>query len=309
MDVAVDRRHRRGGVRPRAAAGARRTSRHDRLARCRRGADAGGKARMPRRRRRSTARERGRRGRAEARRRDGPVRGQAEIYRAIKRRVAPAADRAGRHQPARHRGRRAGVAGRPAVARLRRRAGRRDPGQGVRMVAGVPHDRRPRPTGPRAAASIPTCCCAATTPRPRPRSARWSRRSPDLRWVDCGALSMARIAETLTALLISVNRTYKVHDAGFRDRRARRVGASVTHERRGELVPIDDTRAVRGRTGERLSRDRAARRAGAGPPRVRRLPRSAHRRVPAAAGGPAGERAVRTHRRRRRGRSSEWRRT
>lgn len=39
---------------------------------------------------------------------------------------------------------------------------------------------------------------------------------PGLRWVDCGALSMARITETLTALLISVNRRYKAHDAGFR---------------------------------------------------------------------------------------------
>ncbi len=39
---------------------------------------------------------------------------------------------------------------------------------------------------------------------------------PNLRWVDCGALSMARIAETMTALLVSVNRTYKVKDAGFR---------------------------------------------------------------------------------------------
>jgi 8-hydroxy-5-deazaflavin:NADPH oxidoreductase len=39
---------------------------------------------------------------------------------------------------------------------------------------------------------------------------------PNLRWVDCGALSMARIAETLTALLVSVNRTYKVKDSGFR---------------------------------------------------------------------------------------------
>jgi NADPH-dependent F420 reductase len=39
---------------------------------------------------------------------------------------------------------------------------------------------------------------------------------PDLRWVDCGALSMARIAESLTALLISVNRTYRVRDSGFR---------------------------------------------------------------------------------------------
>jgi NADPH-dependent F420 reductase len=39
---------------------------------------------------------------------------------------------------------------------------------------------------------------------------------PNLRWVDCGLLSQARIAETLTALLISINRTYKVHDSGFR---------------------------------------------------------------------------------------------
>lgn len=41
-------------------------------------------------------------------------------------------------------------------------------------------------------------------------------RIPDLRWVDCGLLSQARIAETMTALLISVNRTYKIHDSGFR---------------------------------------------------------------------------------------------
>jgi predicted dinucleotide-binding enzyme len=39
---------------------------------------------------------------------------------------------------------------------------------------------------------------------------------PNLRWIDCGDLSAARIAETLTALLISVNRTYKVKDSGFR---------------------------------------------------------------------------------------------
>lgn len=39
---------------------------------------------------------------------------------------------------------------------------------------------------------------------------------PDLRWVDAGDLTMARIAETMTALLISVNRAYKIHDAGFR---------------------------------------------------------------------------------------------
>jgi NADPH-dependent F420 reductase len=39
---------------------------------------------------------------------------------------------------------------------------------------------------------------------------------PNLRWVDCGELSSARIAETLTALLVSINRTYHVKDSGFR---------------------------------------------------------------------------------------------
>jgi 8-hydroxy-5-deazaflavin:NADPH oxidoreductase len=37
-----------------------------------------------------------------------------------------------------------------------------------------------------------------------------------MRWVDCGRLEMARVAEPLTALLVSINRTYKVRDAGFR---------------------------------------------------------------------------------------------
>lgn len=39
---------------------------------------------------------------------------------------------------------------------------------------------------------------------------------PGLRWVDCGLLSQARITETLTALLISINRSHKVRGAGFR---------------------------------------------------------------------------------------------
>src|SRR6266498_4211066 len=39
---------------------------------------------------------------------------------------------------------------------------------------------------------------------------------PNLRWVDAGDLTQARIAETLTALMISINRTYRIHDAGVR---------------------------------------------------------------------------------------------
>jgi 8-hydroxy-5-deazaflavin:NADPH oxidoreductase len=39
---------------------------------------------------------------------------------------------------------------------------------------------------------------------------------PGMRWVDCGRLEMARVTEPLTALLVSINRTYKVTDSGFR---------------------------------------------------------------------------------------------
>jgi NADPH-dependent F420 reductase len=39
---------------------------------------------------------------------------------------------------------------------------------------------------------------------------------PNLRWVDAGPLSMARIVERFTAVLVSVNRAYGLHDAGLR---------------------------------------------------------------------------------------------
>lgn len=38
---------------------------------------------------------------------------------------------------------------------------------------------------------------------------------PDLRWVDSGPLSMARVVERLTALMIGVNRAYGTRDAGI----------------------------------------------------------------------------------------------
>src|SRR5262245_4053081 len=39
---------------------------------------------------------------------------------------------------------------------------------------------------------------------------------PNLRWVDAGDLTQARITETLTALMISINRGYKIRDAAIR---------------------------------------------------------------------------------------------
>jgi predicted dinucleotide-binding enzyme len=37
---------------------------------------------------------------------------------------------------------------------------------------------------------------------------------PNLGWADAGDLSMARVVEPLTALLVQLNRTYKLHDTG-----------------------------------------------------------------------------------------------
>jgi hypothetical protein len=39
---------------------------------------------------------------------------------------------------------------------------------------------------------------------------------PNLRWVDAGVLSAARLLEPLTAILVNVNRRYKVRESGFR---------------------------------------------------------------------------------------------
>lgn len=51
---------------------------------------------------------------------------------------------------------------------------------------------------------------------------------PGMRWVDCGGLQMARIAETLTPLLISINVRYRTHDAGFRITGRQDWGAAVS---------------------------------------------------------------------------------
>jgi NADPH-dependent F420 reductase len=40
-------------------------------------------------------------------------------------------------------------------------------------------------------------------------------RIPNLGWVDAGALSMARVIEPMTAVMVSVNRNYKVRTAGI----------------------------------------------------------------------------------------------
>jgi 8-hydroxy-5-deazaflavin:NADPH oxidoreductase len=55
---------------------------------------------------------------------------------------------------------------------------------------------------------------------------------PNLRWVDAGPLSMARIIEPLTALMVSINRRYGIHDAGvaITGRKAWGAPGPGTHE-------------------------------------------------------------------------------
>ena len=52
-----------------------------------------------------------------------------------------------------------------------------------------------------------------------------AERIEGMRWVDCGPLAMARILEPLTAVLISVNRRYRVPGSGFRMTGRERWGA------------------------------------------------------------------------------------
>jgi len=42
-----------------------------------------------------------------------------------------------------------------------------------------------------------------------------AEKMPNLRWVDAGPLSMARILEPLTAVMVSVNRAYGIKEAGI----------------------------------------------------------------------------------------------
>jgi 8-hydroxy-5-deazaflavin:NADPH oxidoreductase len=43
-----------------------------------------------------------------------------------------------------------------------------------------------------------------------------AERIPGVRWIDCGPLSMARVLEPITAVLISVNRRYGLKDSQVR---------------------------------------------------------------------------------------------
>ena len=77
-------------------------------------------------------------------------------------------------------------------------------------------------------------------------------RIPGLRCVDCGRLEMARITESLTALLISVNARYKAHAGHPADRPATGVDAAGRPRRRPRRR--DRRRQARARDARRRRR-------------------------------------------------------
>jgi len=144
-----------------------------------------------------------------------PFAGQAEIYRSIKDAVAPGAVILDATSPLA-----TAVGGRPWQA-LRPWHGSAAEqaqailGDGPRVVAGL-HTiaaEALRALDREVDSDVLLC---ADDPEAKTRVGTLIDGIPGMRWVDCGRLEMARVAEPLTALLVSVNRTYKVKDSGFR---------------------------------------------------------------------------------------------
>ena len=140
-----------------------------------------------------------------------PFRNQSETLANLQEALAPgtAADR--RDRPARRRRRPARHAHARGLAGLRRPAGREMAPDGRARRLGAAHRQRRLARRPRSSARARTCCCAVTHRADKRHAALLIERIAGLRCVDCGKLEMARITESLTALLISVNARYKTH--------------------------------------------------------------------------------------------------
>jgi NADPH-dependent F420 reductase len=144
-----------------------------------------------------------------------PYAGQAEIYRSIKEAVAPGAVVLDATSPLA-----TAVGGRPwQVLRPWHGSAAEQAkailGDGPRVVAGfhtIAADGL-QALGHEIDSDVLLC---ADDPEAKARVGALIEGIPGMRWVDCGRLEMARVAEPLTALLVSINRTYKVKDSGFR---------------------------------------------------------------------------------------------
>jgi 8-hydroxy-5-deazaflavin:NADPH oxidoreductase len=144
-----------------------------------------------------------------------PYAGQAEIYRSIKDAVAPGAVVLDATSPLA-----TAVGGRPWQV-LRPWHGsaaeqaRAILGEGPRVVAGFHTIAAEGLQALDREIDIDVLLCA-DDPEAKARVGTLIEGIPGMRWVDCGRLEMARVAEPLTALLVSINRAYKVKDSGFR---------------------------------------------------------------------------------------------
>lgn len=144
-----------------------------------------------------------------------PYAGQAEIYRSIKDAVAPGAVVLDATSPLA-----TAVGGRPwQVLRPWHGSAAEQAqailGSGPRVVAGF-HTiaaEALRATGEDIDSDVLLCADDAEA---KARVGTLIDGIPGMRWVDCGRLEMARVAEPLTALLVSINRAYKLKDSGFR---------------------------------------------------------------------------------------------
>ena len=110
-------------------------------------------------------------------------------------------------------------------------------GPGTADRGRVPHDRRPRRCTDLASPIDSDVMVCGDDVEAKALVGGVIEEIPGMRWVDCGALSMARITETLTALLISVEPPVQGEGVGVPDRGPRDVGTALS----GELVRIDDT--------------------------------------------------------------------
>lgn len=144
-----------------------------------------------------------------------PFAGQAEIYRSIKDAVAPGAVVLDATSPLA-----TAVGGRPwQVLRPWHGSAAEQAqailGDGPRVVAGFHTIAAEglQALGREIDSDVLLC---ADDPEAKVRVGTLIEGIPGMRWVDCGRLEMARVAEPLTALLVSINRTYKVKDSGFR---------------------------------------------------------------------------------------------
>jgi len=144
-----------------------------------------------------------------------PYAGQAEIYRSIKDQVPPGRVLVDTTTPLA-----TAVGGRPwQVVRPWHGSAAEQAeailGPGVRLVAGF-HTVSAEPLQDLERPVEGDVLLCGDDPEAKRSVGELVEQIPNLRWIDAGGLAMARVVEPLTALLVSVNRGYKLREAGIK---------------------------------------------------------------------------------------------